>query len=131
MSGDVRVKEEPIDFECSPFELLNEIGQTDDVTTPNNDVTTPNNDVTGRNNDVTSCNDDVTSHNNDVTSCNDDVTSHNNDVTSRNDDFTSCIDDVKSELTGDHSEPVIKQEYEVVVKTEVFIFRLLSIINNK
>ena len=32
MSRDVRVKEEPIDFECSPFELLNEIGQNDDVT---------------------------------------------------------------------------------------------------
>ena len=59
------------------------------------------------------------------------LTSHNNDVASRNDDVTSCIDDVKSELTGDLSEPVIKQEYEVVVKTEVFIFRLLSIINNK
>ena len=39
MSRDVRVKEEPIDFECSPFELLNEIGQNDDVTSDNADVT--------------------------------------------------------------------------------------------
>lgn len=30
MSCDVGVKEEVVDFECSPFELLNEIGQDDD-----------------------------------------------------------------------------------------------------
>ena len=50
MSWDVTVKEEPIDFDCSPFALLNEIGQNDDVTGEDDDVTRR--DVVTRGDDV-------------------------------------------------------------------------------
>lgn len=46
MSRNVRVKEEPVDFECSPFELLGQIGEGDDVTRKDVDVTGQSDDVT-------------------------------------------------------------------------------------
>jgi hypothetical protein len=39
MSYDVGVKEAVEDYECSPFDLLNEIGRDDDVTDQSGDVT--------------------------------------------------------------------------------------------
>ena len=76
MSYDVRIKEEPVDFECSPCELLNEIGN------------------------------------------NDDVTEQSDDVTDQSDDVRRYQErQLDGELSGE--QPVIKLEYEGVVKTEV------------